>query len=82
MNNFEMTKAILFIRPNAEFSVAGDELNWLDENQTEPTQAEIAAGLIAYQAAQETEAATKVAQPQALLTRLGLTEDEARLLLA
>jgi len=40
-----------------------------------------------YQADQEryateaTEAATKAAQRQALLTRLGITEDEARLLL-
>lgn len=32
-------------------------------------------------AAQQTEAATKAAQRQALLTRLGITEDEARLLL-
>jgi hypothetical protein len=31
--------------------------------------------------ARQTEAATKVAQRQALLTRLGITEDEARLLL-
>ncbi len=32
-------------------------------------------------ATQEAEAATKAAQRQALLTRLGITEDEARLLL-
>jgi hypothetical protein len=31
--------------------------------------------------AKEAEAATKAAQRQALLTRLGITEDEARLLL-
>ena len=31
---------------------------------------------------QKTEAATKAAQRQALLTRLGITEDEARLLLS
>jgi len=83
MNNLEMTKAILFIRPNAQFSVAGDKLNWLDENQTEPTQAEIAAGLIAYQTAQEAEAeakATAKAAAQAKLAALGLTVEDLQAL--
>ena len=36
---------------------------------------------LAITAAKEAEAATKATQRQALLTRLGITEDEARLLL-
>jgi hypothetical protein len=81
MEHKDKVNAILFIRPEANFQLVGDDLIWQDENQTEPTKLEIDAGLIAYQAAQEAEAATKAAQRQALLERLGITEDEARLLL-
>lgn len=81
MTHQDKVNAIWFIRPSAKFVLRGDELEWLDENQTEPTEAEIKAGWIAYQAAQKTEAATKATQRQAILDRLGLTEDEARLLL-
>ena len=33
--------AILSLRPLAEFTLRGDELEWLDSKQTEPTQEEI-----------------------------------------
>jgi hypothetical protein len=36
-------KAIQSLRPDAEFVLRGDELEWLDQNQTEPTPEEIAA---------------------------------------
>ena len=36
-------KAIQSLRPNAEFVLRGDQLEWLDQNQTEPTAQEIAA---------------------------------------
>jgi uncharacterized small protein (DUF1192 family) len=35
--------AILSLRPNAIFSMRGDELEWLDTEQTRPTDAEITA---------------------------------------
>ena len=35
--------AILSIRPGAKFELRGDVLTWLDEVQTEPTEAEIQA---------------------------------------
>ena len=35
-------EAIQRLRPNAEFVLRGDELEWLDETQTEPTAQEIA----------------------------------------
>jgi len=78
----QIVKAIQFIRPNAEFSINDLEIQWLDTNQIEPTLLEIEAGWIAYQAAQESEAEAKAAQKAALLDRLGLTEDEAKLLLS
>jgi hypothetical protein len=82
MEHNQIVKSIQFIKPNTEFSLLGTELTWLDKNQTEPTGAEIEAGWVAYQAAQAAEADNKAAQRQALLNRLNLTEDEARLLLA
>jgi hypothetical protein len=81
MQHSEKMKAIQFIRPNAQFVLAGDDLTWFDEEQTEPTKAEIEAGWLAYQTAQIAEAEAKAAQRAALLNKLGITEDEARLLL-
>ena len=35
-------EALLSLRPNAQWTLNGDELEWLDETQTEPTAQEIA----------------------------------------
>ena len=82
MNHRDKVNAILFIRPKSEFQLDGDELTWIDKNQTEPTESEIEAGWIAYQAAQAAEAEAKATAKAALLERLGISEDEARLLLS
>jgi hypothetical protein len=82
MNHKDKVKAILFIRPNAEFVLEGDKLNWLDTNQTEPTNAEIEAGWVTYQATQEAEAQAKAQAKAALLERLGLTQEEFNILTA
>jgi hypothetical protein len=82
MQNNEKTRAIEFIRPNAQFTLRGDELDWLDVEQSEPTAAEIEAGWVAYQAAQEAEAEAKATAKTALLSRLGITEEQAKLLLS
>ena len=37
--------AIASLRPGAEWVLRGDDLEWLDQTQTEPTEAEIAAEL-------------------------------------
>ena len=79
----ERIKAIHFIRPNAQFVIRGDELEWLDENQDEPTEIEIEAGWTAYQAkieAEKTEAAAKKAAAEAKLEALGLTADDLKAL--
>jgi hypothetical protein len=43
-------EAINSLKPNAEWVLRGDELEWLDAVQTEPTQAEIDAEVIRLQA--------------------------------
>ena len=40
--------ALQSLRPGAEWVLRGDELEWLDTNQTQPTEAEIAAEVHAY----------------------------------
>ncbi len=42
--------ALLSLKPKAEWTLSGDELEWLDTEQTEPTQSEIDAEVIRLQA--------------------------------
>lgn len=37
------TQALLSLRPGAEWNLRGDDLEWLDTKQTQPTDAEIVA---------------------------------------
>ena len=46
------TRAIHELRPNAEWVLRGDSLEWLDTSQTEPTEAEITAKISELQAAE------------------------------
>ena len=76
-------KAIIHIRPNAEFVMRDDAVEWLDTTQTEPTKKEIEAGLIAYQAAAQAEAEAKAqakTAAEAKLTALGLTTEDLKAL--
>jgi hypothetical protein len=82
MEHKEKVKAILFIRPDADFVLSGEDLEWLDDTQVQPTDAEIAAGLIAYKAAQKTETKAQATVKAAILTQLGITEEQAKLLLS
>lgn len=82
MKHNDKLKAIQFIRPNAEFIINDDKLTWLDKSQIEPSEAEIKKGLIAYEAALQTEAEAKAEAKAALLIRLGITAEEATLLLS
>jgi hypothetical protein len=82
MNHIDKINAILFIKPNAKFALRGDDLEWFDQKQTQPTNEEIEAGFIAYKEAQKIEAKATAEAKSALLERLGITEDEAKLLFA
>ena len=79
----QKVKAIQFIRPNAEFILNGDDLQWLDKNQKEPTVDEIEAGWTAYLADVENkkqEIASKKAAAEAKLAALGLDKDDLKAL--
>lgn len=45
-------EALLALRPNAEWVLRGDELEWLDTEQTQPTEAEITAKIAELEAAE------------------------------
>lgn len=83
MNHDDKVKAIQFICPNAEFVLRGDELDWLDKKQKQPTEQEIADGFIAYQAKLESDkvkAEAAKAAAEAKLAKLGLTADDLKAL--
>lgn len=82
MNHLDRVKTIQFLRPKAEFVLRGENLEWLDSNQTQPTEEEIQTGWIAYQAKVESDKIQADNKRQALLDKLGITEEEAKLLLS
>jgi len=50
------SNALLSLRPGAEWVLRGDELEWLDTKQTQPTEAEIQAEITRLQAEFESKA--------------------------
>ena len=46
VDEIKKVDAVMSLRPTADWSMAGDELTWLDGSQTEPTQAEIDAEIV------------------------------------
>lgn len=81
MDHKDLVNAILHLRPEAKFVVRGEEIEWMDEDQTQPTAEEIEIGLAAYKAKMNAETKAKEQAKAALLDRLGITEEEAALLL-
>ena len=81
MNHSEIVKAISHIRPKAVYAIRDLDIEWMDENQTQPTTQEIEDGWIAYQAKELADAKTRAEAKAALLERLGISADEAALLL-
>lgn len=80
-----ITDALVSLLPGAEWTLLGDDLSTLEihtKGVKSPTQAQIDAEIARLIAEKETEEATKAAQKAALLTRLGITAEEASLLLA
>jgi len=80
-----LTKAIRKLKPNSQFSYIDDDystIKWDVLDGDAPTQAEIDAAIEQVKADEIAEAEAKATQKAALLDRLGITEDEAKLLLA
>lgn len=83
MNDLDKVAAIRNIRPNSEFVIRGGVLEWLDSKQTEPTDAEINASWLDYQAKLEAEKVTAETKRSAALAKLeaiGLDEDDLKAL--
>jgi hypothetical protein len=78
----QIVKGLQHITDNASFAVNGLDIQWLDEEQEQPTMAQIEAGWAAYQIKVQAEKAEAEAKRLALLQKLGITEEEAKLLLS
>jgi hypothetical protein len=72
------------LRPNKEWAITGEDFNSIQYfNGCKPiTKAEFELEIAQYDARKAEQAEAKAAQKAALLDRLGITEDEAKLLLA
>ena len=68
--------------PNGGWVISGNEYEGIEFLECEPiTKAEFEAGFAQYDAWKAEQDAAKATQRQALLARLGITEEEARILL-
>jgi len=80
-----LVKAIRKLKPNSEFVFSNNDystIQWYILEGEAPTQAEIDAAIEQVKADEVAEAEARANQKAALLDRLGITEDEAKLLLA
>ena len=57
-------EALHSLRPDAEWNLRGDELEWLDTNQTKPTDAEINAEVTRLQAEYDAKAYQRSRKPE------------------
>lgn len=84
MTNDLIAKALLNLKPNAQWTLTGDDyadLVWLSAGKA-PTLAEIEAEIQTLPAKEAAAQAAKSAEKAALLAQLGITEDQAKLLLS
>jgi hypothetical protein len=77
-----IVRAIRKIRPDAEFVIRGEKIEWHKLEGDEPTQAEIDKAIKDLETSDLAEATANAQAKTALLQRLGITADEARLLLS
>ena len=85
MTEQEIVKAIIFIKPNAEFTFTGNDystIKWIVLEGTSPTQTEIDAAIEQIKSDEITEAQAKAQAKAVLLERLGLTQEEFNTLTA
>ena len=84
MNEQLLFRAIAKLKPSAEFSfIDGDysTVQWEKLDGVAPSKAEVEAAIKVIEAEDKADAAQRVADKAALLERLGITVDEAALLL-
>ena len=84
MTTQEITDAIFYLVPNAEFSFQGTDLEtleWHTKDVEKPSIETILAAIPVAKKAKEDAAKSTQSEKMALLQRLGVTEDEFKLLL-
>jgi hypothetical protein len=80
-----LVKAIKLLKPNSQFSFIDDDystIKWDVLDGDAPTQKEIDAAIKEVKANEQAEAEAKASAKAALLDRLGITAEEAALLLS
>jgi len=85
MNSSELINAIYYLCPTAEFSFNNTDLDsivWNHPKKDFPTKEEILEAIEPAKAKAQADLDAKATLKAALLNRLGITEDEAKLLLA
>jgi len=85
MNANDIVRAIKLIKPESEFSFQETDYSTIKWDVLEgkaPTWEEIEAAHLEVKAAEEAAKAEAAAKRQALLDKLGITEEEAKLLLS
>jgi len=85
MENVELVAAIRLLKPNAEFSFTDNDystIKWDVLDGEAPTQTEIDAAIKKVKADKITELAKAESDKAALLAKLGITAEEAALLLS
>jgi hypothetical protein len=84
MTHIDIVKALNSLKPGKEWTLSGDDyadLVWLSTGNA-PTLAEIEAEIAALPAKEAAAELAKATEKAALLARLGITDDEAKLLLS
>ena len=85
MNEQTLVKAIVKLRPSSEFSFTDGDYSsivWTSLDGKAPSKAEIEKAISDVEAELIAEASAKESQKAALLAKLGITADEAALLLS
>jgi len=80
-----LADAILSLRPNSQFIYSNDDystIEWIVLEGTAPTKKQIDDEIARIKADEATQAAAKEAAKADLLAKLGITADEAKLLLS
>lgn len=83
--NYYLTSAILSLRPNSEFAITENDystIEWHVLEGTAPTKAQVNSEIEKIKAAEVKAEADRLVSKAELLARLGITEDEAKLLLS
>lgn len=82
--SIEIIKALNVLRPNSEWSLIDDDysnIEWLS-NDSKPSAKEVIETITKLTKIEQDQAILKAEAKTALLERLGITEDEAKLLLS